>query len=162
MKNRLVSRLVSALLFVGILSVTAAAMAQSYSAPATRMILKGGTENIAAATTNQFNLTLSTNWIDVRYLQTVPIQFQFTGSGAGTDVQYALLARCIGDPSNTNNWDVTRYHRVALAQAGTTTVNLITNISCPGEGWLGLMALENVSAARYMTNIVLRSADKRP
>lgn len=140
--------------------LAASAFAQTYNAPQERFVLNGTTANVAAATTNTYNLTATTNQIDVRYQQNVGIQFSVKGSGAGTDVMYALLARCVGNPANSNNWDTIHIHRIPVTQAGTGVVTTVTNIACVGEGWLGLMAVENVSASRYMTNMVLRSADK--
>jgi hypothetical protein len=127
-----------------------------FAAPAsaqyvTAITIDGGTNNVAAATTNTVSYTIATTRNQFVAVQPV---FKLTGSGTS-----AVVFK-FEESLDRTNW-VTSSLSVSVTAAGTSTVSGIGTLTVNGVGWLKLVTIENPNA-NAVTNLTLIAATKRP
>jgi hypothetical protein len=115
-------------------------------------IIAGGTNNVAASTTNS-----TAYWIDARAGAAVGLQVSFSASGAASsDVTFRLYQSL-----DRTNWYTGAPYTIAVTANGTNTVTYLTNYAVASAGWFTIYSVENPNAA-YLTNVTILSAVKRP
>lgn len=110
--------------------------------------LDGGTNNIAATTTNSYSFSYH-----VRGSQ-ISVQPVFKLTGAGTTALVFVLDTSL----DNSNWK-TSAHRIGLAAAGTTSVTTISNITVGAIGYVRLASVENDNA-NAVTNLTVIFSSK--
>ena len=131
------------------------ARAQQYNPTAPSVYfggLNGGTNIIAAATTNTYNAKLGLTKYDE-----VALELSFAYTGAGTGVQTFNLV-----PSNDGVAKATtgQVYSFAVAGNGTNTVDLLTNLYVGAPGYLILTTGANTNATLVATNVLARAVPK--
>lgn len=143
--------------FLAVLFLIAAlpsAIAQGYTAYAAQTLIAGGTNNVAAATTNTYTQVLTlTRQREVA----VQISFKSTGTNSST-IGFDFLPSVDGTTFDTAN----AAHSLNFAANGTTTVVVVTNLVAPaGIGYLKLASVRNPNATQAITNLSVIYAVKR-
>ena len=137
-------------LFLAVLAFAAvSASAQNW----TRIIDPTGTSNnVAAASTNSYLLTLDAT--------------------DQLNVGFCYSAKCVATNSTTTTitfdssidaslWQSNAY-TFTIAQSGTTPVTLVTNVSVGGVNYLRLNSIGNPGSVGALTNITFQYSAKRP
>jgi hypothetical protein len=114
-------------------------------------LLAGGTNNIAATSTNTY-----TEAIDVGRNPGICLLTSFAGRDAGELVVTLVLKRSL----NGSTLEDAQTYRVAVTASGTATVRAMTNLTVGFEQFLVLTAVENLNT-NAITNLVVQYGYKR-
>lgn len=125
------------------LAICAAAHAQ-YSLQTTT--LNGGTNNVAASTTNSVTAPV----IAATRASDVALQATFKLTGSGTSAVVFVFDESI----DNSNWE-SASRTLSVTAAGTSTVSNVGNYTLGGAGYLRLSSVQNPNAAA-ITNLVLK------
>lgn len=150
--------LVRLIYLVFLLALVGAVHAQQYSVaphfvPSTNgasTTLNGGTNNIAAATTNTYNSVITLTKYDEVALQPI---FQLTGAGTS-----AVVFRFSKSVDGTN-FIADASRTISVTAAGTTVVSGISNQLVGAVGYLRLDTIENPNASA-VTNLTFPAVPK--
>lgn len=113
--------------------------------------IDGGTNNVAAATTNSY-----THNIDVRKQDNACLQISFAMVDTSTTTIDLVLLKSL----DASTWDTVDLKTITLTADGTNTVCCVTNLSTAGLGWYRLSTIANTSAVA-LTNLSFSYAIKR-
>lgn len=137
------------MLLIGILSAGALHAQSSFGVVT---LLAGGTNNVAAATTNTYTITL-----DCRKLTEVGLTLQFKGrSTNASDIVFTFYRSADG-----TNYSTVNPHLVTLTADTTNTVTCVTNLTVGNIGWLKLTSIGNPSEGDQLTNVLVCYSVKR-
>jgi len=114
--------------------------------------LNGGTNVVAAATTNSPNLVLQVP--DSEY---IGLHFGFA-SDATNDTTIRIVLK---ESLDGTTYATGESHTLSVAANGTTAVNVVTNINVGAIRYLKLTSIENANGASALTNVVFSYGFKR-
>ena len=141
--------------FAFIAAIVLMAFTAQAQSPGVYTQISGGTNNVAAATTNSY----ATTSINVSEFDNVGIQLSFAGVGAGAGSAVTLVGyRMLADEWDTDNPIV----RMAPIGNGTNRVICSTNLSLPSAGAIGHWKIENPDADTAITNVIVKIRMKAP
>ena len=154
MKTLLVSKFQLALLALAALLLVPAprAQAQGFSAYAATTLVAGGTNIVAAASTNTYGtLTLTRQ-------EHLAIQFTFRATGTNTSgIQFIIDPSLDGETFDTVNDD----YIFTAAANGTNLVTVVTNMPDVNAIGYGRLRVGNPNATVAITNLTVKYAIKR-
>lgn len=125
-------------------------MAQ-YSYGSTVTVLSGATNNVAASATNSYTSDIVLNRSDG-----LGLFVSCKAVAAHTGEVVFVLKRGV----ESSSVETAETFRISLTCAGTSTVNLFTNLTIGHEQFIRLTAVENVTAVA-VTNVTLKASIKR-
>lgn len=146
-------KLLSLMLVVFALALlSSGAQAQSYNLVSILTPPTGGTNNIAASTTNSSTYAVR---LDAPIKsQHIGLQATFKLTGSGTSASVFVFDKSLDGA----NWETGAYRLSATAN-GTSSVTAVTNFQVGAIGYLRLSSIENPNGTA-MTNIVVKYSQK--
>jgi hypothetical protein len=114
-------------------------------------VVLGGTNNVAAATTNSSFATV----IPATRATDIAVQPSFKLTGSGTS---AVVLK-FDESADNANWTANAVS-ISVTAAGTATVSKVSNFALGGIGYLRLSTVENPNASA-VTNLSITFAQKR-
>ena len=124
-----------------------------YSAYGAQTLVAGGTNNVAAATTNSY-----TGVLTLTRQREVALQISFSSTGTNTSsIVFVLDPSVDGNTYDTANND----YNVTIAANGTNVVPFVTNLTVGAIGYLRLASVENPNGASALTNVSVIYSIKR-
>lgn len=157
-----VTEVVACLLLAALLMFAGNAGAQQYNPAASTAffattngastLLNGGTNTIAANSTNTYNSKVGLTKYDE-----VSLEISYAYTGAGTGIQTFNFA---SSNDGTNRATAGQTYSFTLAGNGTTPVTLVTNIYVGASGYLFLTTGANTNATLITTNLLVRAVPK--
>jgi hypothetical protein len=119
-------------------------------------VLNGGTNNVAAATTNTYALSYAISEVD-----NVGVQISLAGTAATPGAHTATFR--FSKSMNGTTYETTPSQVFSLTPNGTNVVCLVTNITAPSAALLKLVSVENSNTNTIpLTNITVTLRYKSP
>lgn len=147
----------SPLLLTALIALIAAlpARAQGYTGYSAEVLVAGGTNNIAGATTNTYS---AGNVMTLTRQREVGLSFVFGLTGAATSTHQVLFSSSL-DGLNWKTNDAG--YSLTLTANGTATTVFNTNLTVGAVGYLRLESFANTNASQAVTNLYILYSVKR-
>jgi hypothetical protein len=134
-------KLIRSLLVLALAGFALPAVAQQYQN--TTLI---SARNIPGGATSNYNLT-----IGAQKYKEVGISATWKLDGAGTDVSTITFDQSL----DGSTWSTVGSSTLAAANAGTTTVTYVTNITMNAKGYIRLKSMVNGTSGQAITNLTI-------
>lgn len=145
--------ILAAALAAALILLPALSHAQNFLSYGTQSLLSGGTNNVAAATTNTYSSV-----VNCHLQENVGVALSFAATGTNTSTIVFRLKPSL-DATTTDN--VGTAFDISVAANGTNTVSVVTNLSVGAIGYLVHTKVENPNATSAITNVTLSYSLKK-